>query len=133
MLHYGGDYVLTDQKNVFEIQKAFSSSKEIRGGTACPFTASLSLNYENGEERTIYLATDSCDTWLSSGVYYEYSGFEDIEGLKAYFHENGTNLNAPICSFGDGIAATEEQQVQKWYFITLQKMLIWKRCRMRND
>lgn len=115
-LHYGGDYVLADQKNVFEIQKAFSSSKEIRGGTACPFTASLSLNYENGEERTIYLATDSCDTWLSSGVYYEYSGFEDIEKLKDYFHENGTNLNAPICSFGDGIAVKNHEILSDYAF-----------------
>ena len=115
-LHYGGNYVLTDQKNVFEIQKAFSSSKEIRGGTACPFTAFLSLNYENGEERTIYLATDSCDTWLSSGVYYEYSGFEDIEKLKDYFHENGTNLNAPICSFGDGIAVKNHEILSDYAF-----------------
>lgn len=94
MLDYDGWYLLTDEKSLLEIQKAFSSSKEVRGGTACPFTASLVLKTEDGESRTIYLATDSCDTWLSSGVYYQYHGFEDIEEIRSYFNEHGTDISS---------------------------------------
>ena len=36
-------YLLTDEKSLFELQKAFSSSQEIRGGSGCPFTANLCL------------------------------------------------------------------------------------------
>ena len=44
---------------------------------------------EDGTTRIIYLATDSCDTWLSSGVYYQNPGFENIEELQSYFINHG--------------------------------------------
>ena len=84
-----GTYSLTEQLGVFEIQKAFSSSTEIRGGAGCPFPAMMECTFEDGTTRTIYLATDSCDTWLSSGVYYQNPGFENIEELQSYFSKHG--------------------------------------------
>ena len=76
---------IDDPSALLELQKAFNSSEEIRGGSACPFTALLTLKDKDGEEKTIYLATDTCNAWLSSGVYYQYFGFEDIEELRSFF------------------------------------------------
>lgn len=69
------DYILD------EIQKTLNLSTEIHGGAACPFTTSLTLQYENGNMQTVYLASDTCSTWLSDGVYYEDS-YGITEGLK---------------------------------------------------
>ena len=81
-LNYNGTYTITDKTIlVKEIEHYFSQSTEIRGGAACPFTASLMIELENGTEMTIFLATDSCSVWLSDGVYYEYSGYENIEQI----------------------------------------------------
>ena len=98
-LGYDGMYLLTDERSLFELQKAFSSSWEVRGGAGCPFTALLSLKFENGETKTIYFATDSCDTWLSSGVYYQCPGFENIEELQNYFSEHGTDISSALSIF----------------------------------
>ena len=79
-LNYNGTYTITDKTIlVKEIEHYFSQSTEIRGGAACPFTASLTIELENGAVITIFLATDSCPAWLSDGVYYEYSGYANIE------------------------------------------------------
>ena len=86
-LNYNGTYTITDKTIlVKEIEHWFSQSTEIRGGAACPFTASLTMELENGKVITIFLATDSCSVWLSDGVYYEYSGYEDIEQLYWLFY-----------------------------------------------
>ena len=42
-------YLLTDEKSLFELQKAFSSSQEIRGGAGCPFTADLCFKTKEGK------------------------------------------------------------------------------------
>lgn len=118
-----GMYLLTDEKSLFEIQKVFSSSQEIRGGAACPFTASLRIDYENGKKRrTIYLATDSCDTWLSSGVYYQYPGFEDIEELQSYFNEHGTDISSVMATFRGDISVQNHEILSKYAF----QWISWK-------
>ena len=99
-----GMYLLSDEKSLFELQKAFSISQEIRGGAACPFTAVMSLKNEDGEIKNIYLAADSCDTWLSSGVYYQYPGFEDIEELRSYFNDHGTEISSAMSTFRGDIS-----------------------------
>lgn len=66
-----GAYAINDDAILAELQKSLSTSTELRGGAACPFTASLILKLENGEMYIIYLATDTCSTWISDGVYYE--------------------------------------------------------------
>ena len=82
MLSYDGVYIVEDEALLNRLEKSLSNSEEIRGGSACPFTAELSIVLENGGEQRIYLATDSCNVWLSDGVYYQYSDFEDVEELK---------------------------------------------------
>ena len=70
------------------MQNHFSASQEIRGGAACPFTAALYLEFKNGNSSTIYLATDTCNAWLSSGVYYDYDGYESIDDIYMLFSVN---------------------------------------------
>ena len=89
-------YLLTDEKSLFELQKAFSSSQEIRGGAGCPFTADLCFETKEGKMINISLATDSCNIWLSSGVYYQYPGFENLEELRSYFNEHGTDISSAL-------------------------------------
>lgn len=66
-----GAYAINDDAILAQLQKSLSTSTELRGGAACPFTASLILKLENGKSYIIYLATDTCSTWISDGVYYE--------------------------------------------------------------
>lgn len=69
---YYGAYTITDEAILDELQKSLSTSTECRGGAACPFTTSLILESEGGKKMyTVYLASDTCSTWLSDGVYYE--------------------------------------------------------------
>lgn len=82
MLAYDGVYTVEGDELLDRLEKSLSNSKELRGGAGCPFTASLSFISEKSGAQQIYLATDSCNVWLSDGVYYQYSDFEDIEELK---------------------------------------------------
>lgn len=97
-------YLLTDEKSLFELQKVFSSSQEIRGGAGCPFTADLCFKTKEGEMINISLATDSCNAWLSSGVYYQYPGFEDLEELRSYFNEHGTDISSALDIYSGNIS-----------------------------
>lgn len=77
-----GTITITDDYILDEIKKSLNLSTEIRGGAACPFTTSLILKSEDGKKMyTVYLASDTCSTWLSDGVYYEDS-YGITEGLK---------------------------------------------------
>lgn len=94
-----GTITITDEYILDEIKKSLNLSTEIRGGSACPFTTALILKSEDGKEAyVIYLASDTCSTWLSDGVYYEDSygitqGLQDMlmaqktvaEFTRAYF------------------------------------------------
>lgn len=88
-LTYDGIYTITDKNILSDLRKIIFTSKEIRGGAACPFTAALTLELEGERSETIYLATDSCAVWLSEGVYYEYYGYRDIEEFCHIFKEYG--------------------------------------------
>ena len=81
-LIYDGTYTVTNEKTLSRLEKALVVSKELRGGAACPFTATLVLELERGDTQIISLATDSCNVWLSDGVFYQYSDFEDVEEIK---------------------------------------------------
>ena len=81
-LGYDGVYTVEGDELLDRLEKSLSNSKELRGGAGCPFTASLSFISEKSGVQRIYLATDSCNVWMSDGVYYQYSDFEDIEELK---------------------------------------------------
>lgn len=81
-LVYDDTYTVIDKEVLGKLEKSLSNSEELHGGAACPFTSPLILELASGEIHTIYMATDSCSVWLSDGVYYNYSGIEDIEALK---------------------------------------------------
>ncbi len=86
-LEYNGTYTVTDDTILTTIEKQLVSSPELRGGAACPFTASLTLEFINDRTETIYIATDSCTVWLTDGVYHEYSVCKDIEEVYNIFKE----------------------------------------------
>lgn len=91
-------YPIRDKEILKQLEKSLNSSTEIRGGSGCPFTTQLYLELNNRESIVIYLASDTCSTWLSDGVYYEdkydvITGIQDMvaatmfvtEFTKAYF------------------------------------------------
>jgi hypothetical protein len=67
--------------------KWLANSRE-EGSVSCWFTAQLQLELENGETKTISMATDSCATWMSEGVAY---GFGEVT-------EDGINGNEEFYS-----------------------------------
>ena len=85
-LEYHGTYTITDAGKLDTLENWLSDSSEMRGGTNCPFEARLTLTLESGEELTLSLATDSCCTWMSEGVFYKF-GSSDNEEFFSFFTE----------------------------------------------
>ena len=92
-LEYQGTYTVTDRSTLNDLRKILFTSKELRGGSSCPFTAALTLKFEEKEAETIYFATDDCSVWLTDGVYYEYFGYTDVDEIYNIFKEKGDKLN----------------------------------------
>ena len=92
-LNYNGAYTVTDESVLRDLRKVIYTSKELRSGGACPFTASLVLELKDKGYETIYLATDSCSAWLTDGVYYEYFGYENIEEILDIFRQYGVKVD----------------------------------------
>lgn len=84
-LEFNGSHTVTDSAVLDRIAALLSGAKEIRGGAACWFTGLLTLELESGETLTISMATDSCATWLSEGVYYDYGSGIENEEFFSYF------------------------------------------------
>lgn len=93
-LNYNGACTITDANVLKDLRKMIFTSKEIRGGSSCPFTAALVLESKDGNYEIIYLATDSCSAWLTDGVYYEYFGYDGIEELSEIFESYGAKIDA---------------------------------------
>lgn len=72
-LDWNGSHSLSDPADLRKIENWLTRSTQIRGA-GCWFTGMLTLELENGETRTIAMATDSCGTWMSEGVCYQYAG-----------------------------------------------------------
>ncbi len=72
-LEWNGSHTLTDPDKLRHMEYLLSGSEELAAGANCWFTALLTLELENGEQLTLSMATDDCGTWLSQGVFYEYS------------------------------------------------------------
>lgn len=115
-LDYQGVYTVEDEQILTDLEKNFVFSSEIRGGTACPFTASLTFEFIDGRRETISLATDSCNIWLSDGVYYEY-GYESIEELEAIFKENAVEDESTDWSLRQIEAMFLEKAESDWNLI----------------
>lgn len=79
-IYWNGEHKVTDEYALNKIEKWLVNSRE-EGSVSCWFTARLVLELENGETKTISMATDSCATWMSEGVAY---GFGEIteDGIK---------------------------------------------------
>ena len=77
-------YPLVNKDALKEIEKAFSTATKIKmGGTGCPLGAELLFTRKDGEKGKVFIATDSCDVFLSN-VYYDY-GNDDNSALLGYF------------------------------------------------
>lgn len=81
-LHWNGIHTLTDPGKLRQLETMLSRSEELWGGANCWFTAPLTLERKDGTLLTLSMATDSCGTWLSQGVFYQYAnGNEEFYGL----------------------------------------------------
>ena len=85
-LYWNGTHTVTDEYALNKIEKWIANSRE-EGGVSCWFTAQLTLELENGETKTISMATDSCATWMSEGVAYGYGEITEdgIKGNEEFF------------------------------------------------
>ena len=85
-LCWNGTHTVTDEYALNKIEKWIANSRE-EGGVSCWFTAQLTLELENGETKTISMATDSCATWMSEGVAYGYGEITEdgIKGNEEFF------------------------------------------------
>ncbi len=82
-LDWNGVHTVSNQADLSKIENWLTNSREIRGA-GCWFTGLLTLELESGEVRTIAMATDSCGTWMSEGVIYQYaSGNEEFYSMFA--------------------------------------------------
>lgn len=108
-LIYNGTYTITERTILQDLEACLSGSSEISGGADCPFTASLILQLDNGEVLTIFLATDSCSSWLSGGVYYNYSEYEGIEEIYSIF-----SLDSVVSQFSSAYFAGDVGAVKQY-------------------
>jgi len=109
-LYWNGTHTVTDEYALNKIEKWIANSRE-EGSVSCWFTAQLTLELENGETKTISMATDSCATWMSEGVAY---GFGEIteEGING--NEEFYSLFAPAVIYEkskEGMDAVNEYMI----------------------
>lgn len=72
-LSIGGQSIsLTEPEKLQQLESLLSGSTKLLMGAGCPFGAELALTLADGKDCTIALATDSCGTWRSQGVYFEF-------------------------------------------------------------
>lgn len=85
-LYWNGEHRVTDPEALAKLEAWLSNSRE-ESSVSCWFTAQLSLELENGETKTIAMATDSCATWMSEGVVYHYGQAtpEGIQGNEEFY------------------------------------------------
>ena len=97
-LDWNGSHTITEPEKLEKLETWLSQSKELYGGAQCWFTALLTLHLESGEELVLSMATDSCRSWLSEGVFYTY-GSGDNEAFFALF--TGEDTADPETSLQD--------------------------------
>ena len=85
-LSWNGTHTVTDPYALHKIEKWIGNSRQY-GSASCWFTAQLTLELENGETKTISMATDSCATWMSEGVVYSYGEVTNVgvEGNEEFY------------------------------------------------
>jgi len=80
-LEYREKRTVTDADMLSRLQDMLSGATEIRGGTACPFDAILSLELADGKTLHLAMSTDSCAAYMVNGVYFDYGGGDN----RAFF------------------------------------------------
>ena len=84
----GGDYVLTDEDSLRQLEAWLSGATELIGGAGCPFGSLLTLTRSDGSEISLCPAEDSCGTVFAAGHYYRYGS-----GNEAFWALFGVTLN----------------------------------------
>lgn len=82
-LEWNGTHTITDPYALKQIEDWLKNSTEI-GSASCWYTALLTVELENGETKTVSMATDDCASWFSQGVYYSFSAYGN-ESFYALF------------------------------------------------
>ena len=92
-LHWNGVHTVTNPYALRKIEEWFANSTE-EASVACWFTARLVLELENGETKTLCMATDSCATWMSEGAMYSYGETTNVgvEGSEEFYSLFATEM-----------------------------------------
>ena len=108
-LDWNGTHTITDPQKLQTLEGWLSNSKELHGGANCWFTALLSLTLDNGDVLTLSMATDSCCSCLSEGVFYDYGSFDNAKFFGLFTGESA------VSDSKEGYVAEETQPVMQEY------------------
>lgn len=98
-LEWNGTHTVTDWATLKRIESWLVNSEEMTGASACPMSALMTVELQNGETKTIAMATDDCGVWMSQGVYYRYA--LDGEGNQAFYSIFGASVIHEAARSGD--------------------------------
>ena len=68
----GQELVLTDPVKLEKLEAMLSGAEYYLGTTRCSFGWLLTMETAAGETLRVTIATDSCGTWMSEGMYYDF-------------------------------------------------------------
>lgn len=99
--------VIKDKKLLEELNDyLFTHVRKIKGGTACPFDATINLCAANGKRIELELATDSCTVFRIGEQYYEYTEdkreddsdevdfYKYFDKIESYINGEKLNVNS---------------------------------------
>ena len=66
------DVTVTDPELLAALEDILAGSDDFYGVPSCFFTSALTLEFADKAPLTIYIASDSCGSWASQGVYYQF-------------------------------------------------------------
>ena len=89
-LYWNGEHTVTYRYALYKLESWFANARELTGGAMCWFTAQLVLEMENGETKTVAIATDDCSAYMSEGTFYSFGeithdGIEDNTEFYSLF------------------------------------------------
>lgn len=94
-LDWNGSHTITNPRKLEKLENWLSHSEELHGGAQCWFTALLTLTLQNGEEHVIAMATDSCCSWMSEGVFYDYGSFDNAAFFALFTEDTAPSETQP--------------------------------------
>lgn len=80
------ELVLTDPGKLQKLEEMLSGAEFFLGTTRCTFGWLLTMETAAGETLTVNIATDSCGTWMSEGMFYDF-GSESKPLLELFVPE----------------------------------------------